>query len=490
MSDRLSLANLHRVDAAIRPAVDPRGLEVGIVHLGLGAFVRAHGLVFTERAMALSGETAWGYCGVTQRSRSVLEQLGPQDGLYTVLVRDGDEARPQVVGTARDLLFAGGDPAALAARLADARVRLVTLTVTEKGYRHDPSTRGLRRDDPDVVADVAGRDPVTVVGQLVRGLRARRSADVGPISLLSCDNLSGNGAVLRRVVLDYCALLDDPGLADWIDANVAFPSSMVDRIVPATTAADRAETLELLGLVDEGIVATEPFAQWVIEDSFAAGRPAWQLAGATMTDHVEPYERMKLRLLNGSHSTMAYLGMLAGHDYIADAVRDPDIAGVVERLMVDDMTPTLEVPSGFDLPAYREQLVARFNNTALRHRLTQVAMDGSQKIPIRMLEPIRERLASGASPVAATLCVAAWMHCMAGGPAADGSAISVDDPLADRMRLAASGPDGPLAGMLGVSEVFGDLADDAEFRGLVGGHFDTLTRYGAKAAASAVGSPS
>ena len=398
MSPRLSLATLSRLEPAFAPPVDPRALSVGIVHLGLGAFARAHGLVFTQAAIAATGDTSWGYCGVTQRSRTVLEQLQPQDGLYTVLVRSGTAATPQLVTVARELLFAGDSAAAVTDRLAAPDTRLVTLTVTEKGYRHDPSTGRLRISDPDVAADAAGRPPVAVVGQLVRGLAARRAADAGPVSLLSCDNLSANGEVLQAVVHDFCALLGDDGLSDWIADNVAFPSSMVDRITPATTAHDLAEVAALLGVADEGVVVTEPFSQWVVQDTFAAGRPAWEAAGATLTDDVLPYERIKLRLLNASHSTIAYLGALAGYDHIAQAIGDPAIAGVVERLMQQDMTPTLTVPSGFDLISYQAQLLERFGNSALLHTTRQIAMDGSHKLPVRLLGAIRERLAAGATP--------------------------------------------------------------------------------------------
>ena len=247
---------------------------------------------------------------------------------------------------------------------------------------------------------------------------------------------------------------------------------MVDRMVPATTEADRAETSRLLGLVDEGVVVAEPFSQWVVQDTFAAGRPAWDLVGATLTADVAPYERIKLRLLNASHSTIAYLGALAGYDYIADAVADPAIAGVVERLMVQDMTPTLAVPDGFDLIGYQAQLWERFGNTALLHTTRQIAMDGSQKLPVRLLGAIRERLAAGASPQAATLGVAAWMRYVAAGTADNGTPLTLDDPLAVRLREAVAGASTPaavVAALVGVTEVFGDLADDTAFRAMVTG---------------------
>ncbi len=488
---RLSLATLAQVAPAAAVPIDPRALSVGVVHLGLGAFARAHSLVFSQAAMAATGDTGWGYCGVTQRSRDVLDRLVPQDGLYSVLVRDSSSARPAVVASARELLFAGDSAQALTDRLAAPSTRLVTLTVTEKGYRHDPSTGRLRSADPEVTADAAGRPPVTVAGQLVRGLAARRQADAGPISLLSCDNLAGNGEVLRAVVLGFCELLPDgAGLADWIADNVAFPSAMVDRMVPATTDTDRKEVATLLGLEDAGVVVAEPFSQWVVQDTFAAGRPAWHLVGATLTADVAPYERMKLRLLNASHSTIAYLGALAGYAYIAEAVDDPAIAGVVDRLMVQDMTPTLTVPEGFDVAAYQGQLRERFANTALLHKTRQIAMDGSQKLPVRLLGAIRERLADGATPEAATLGVAAWMRYVSAGVADDGTPLTLDDPLAARLREALGGATDPpavVAALVGVTEVFGDLRDDQTFRSLVTGHLETLTRHGALAAARAVG---
>jgi fructuronate reductase len=486
---RLSLATLDQVAPTWRPPFDPASLQVGIVHLGLGAFARGHGLVFTQGAIAATGDTRWGYCGVTQRSRSVVDQLAPQDGLYSVLVRDGSDVVPQVVGTVRDLLFAAGEPERLTALLAAPATRLVTLTVTEKGYRHDPATRRLRADDPEVIADAAGREPLTVVGQLVRGLAARRAADAGPVTLLSCDNLAGNGEVLRDVVTEFCSLLPGDGLRDWVEANVAFPSSMVDRITPATTDQDRADVARLLGLTDEGVVVTEPFSQWVVEDTFAAGRPAWELAGVTLTDDVAPYERMKLRLLNGSHSTMAYLGLLAGHEYVADAAGDPAIAAAVTLLMRDDVTPGLDMPAGFDLSGYQEQLRSRWRNAAIRHLLSQIAMDGSQKIPNRLFGPIKERLAAGATPAAATLGLAAWMRFVSAGRSDDGKPLALDDPLADRLHSAVAGASAPAAvadALFGVTEVFGDLGDDPSVRALVTGHLETLTKHGARAAAQAI----
>jgi fructuronate reductase len=489
--ERLGMGTLARVDPERRPRVDPRSLGVGIVHLGIGAFHRAHQAVFTEDAVAAAGGD-WGICGVTQRSRDVLEQLGPQDGLYSVLEHGGADPGLRVVGAVRDLLFAGAEPERLTAALAAPTTRVVTLTVTEKGYRHDPATGRLRLADPGVAADLAGGAPRTVVGQLVRGLQARRGADAGPITLLSCDNLPANGAVLRNLVADFCAALpaaEGEPLAEWIDESVRFPSSMVDRIVPATTDGDRAEAAKLLGLDDHGVVVTEPFRQWVVEDDFAAGRPAWEHAGAVLTAGVAPYEAMKLRLLNGSHSTLAYLGALAGHAHVADAMRDEGIAGVVAHLMADEVAPTLAVPDGFDVVAYQQQLLDRFRNPALRHRTVQIAMDGTQKLPQRLLGTIADGLAAGARPRLACLGVAAWMRYVSTARAQDGGPLPVDDPMADRLGELTAGADTPSAvahALLSLEEVFGaELPADPVFRELVVDGLERLTTAGVAAATRA-----
>jgi fructuronate reductase len=471
---RLSLSTVDTVDASRRPRVDPRELRVGIVHLGLGAFHRAHQATFTEDAVAAAGGD-WGICGVSQRSSAVIEQLAPQDGLYTVLA----EGEARVVGTERDLLFAGTQGDRVVARMADPAVRITTLTVTEKGYRHDPATGRLRGDDV-TRADAAAGMPRTVVGQVVRGLQARMNAGAGPHTVLSCDNLAGNGRTLAGLVGDFLDLMaaSDP-LRAWIDEHVSFPNCMVDRITPATTDADRDEARALIGLDDEGVVVTESFRQWVIEDDFRAGRPAWERAGALLVDDVTPYEVMKLRLLNGAHSTLAYLGALAGLDTIAETMARDAFATVVRRLMNDDVAPTLDVPADFDLKAYQEQLLDRFANPALRHRTVQVAMDGSQKLPQRLLGTIRDRRSAGAQPRWAAFAVAAWMRWVQ-------TASTLDDPLAPLLRrtlAGASAADDVVRRLLGVREVFGDdLRDDTTLRDLL---VDALERIGGRGALAA-----
>lgn len=446
----------------MRPRVDPRALRVGIVHLGLGAFHRAHQAVFTEDA-----DDGWAICGVSQRSARAVEQLAPQDGLYTVLTRGSDGVEARVVSTVRELIYAKADPTRVIARIADPAVQITTLTVTEKGYRHDPATGRLRGGDAGIRADLAGGPPRTVIGQLVRGLESRMRHDAGPHTVLCCDNLASNGRTLAGLVRDFLELSGQKRLQAWIDSNVSFPNCMVDRIVPAATDADREAAYALTGLHDQVVVSTEPFRQWMIEDDFRGGRPAWEKAGALLVDDVAPYETMKLRLLNGSHSTLAYLGCLAGYRTIAEATGA--FGDVVWRLMHDDVAPTLRLPGGFDLDAYQLQLLERFANPALRHLTAQVAMDGSHKLPQRLLATIRARRAAGAEPRWATYAVAAWMRWVQVAP-------ELADPMAPRLHAAVAAACTPKAvvdALLDLGEIFGDLRDDAVVRDLL---IDALDR--------------
>jgi fructuronate reductase len=437
-----------RLSLTSRPREVPA--SVGIVHLGIGAFHRAHQAVYTEDA----GD-GWGICGITQRSPAVAELLVPQDGLYSVLERGPGGVSARVIGAVREVLT--GE--ATAERIADPAVRIVSLTVTEKGYRHDPATGRLRRDDPEVRLDLTGRKPHTVIGWLVRGLATRDA----PVTVLCCDNLTANGDTLRALVEEYC----ERGRVR-LGCEATFPNAMVDRIVPATTPEDLDEAERLLGVRDEGAVVTEPFTQWVIEDVFAAGRPAWETAGAIFTDDVAPYEKMKLRLLNGAHSMLAYLG--PGFPYVSDAVGE--LGDAVRRYMDEDASPTLEVPPGFDLAAYKSSLLERFANPALRHRTAQIATDGSQKLPQRLLGVVRDRLAAGAEPRWAALAVAAWMRHVQ-------TARELDDPMADLLRTAvarASTPSDVVDALLSVTDVFGpDLRESVVFRDLLVDHLTRLS---------------
>jgi len=479
---RLSLSTLDEVwtSAWTEPIVDPRSVRVGIVHLGIGAFHRAHQAVYTENAAATTGETGWGICGVTQRSTAVLEQLVPQDCLYTVLERGPGAVPPQVIGSVRAVLFAGGTPSAVVARIADPAVRIVTLTVTEKGYRRDARGR-LDRTDEVVRADLAGAPPRSAVGQLVRGLQRRAGTTGAPLTVVSCDNLTGNGAVLRSLALNFCAALpsaESEPLVDWIDSSVRFPGTMVDRIVPAATEADREEVRRRLGFSDAALVVTEPFRQWVVQDDFAADRPAWDKVGALLVPDVTPYETAKLRLLNAAHSMLAYLGALAGHDLVSEAVADATLVAAATALMTQDAVPTLHLPDGFDVDAYIAEVISRFANPALRHRSVQIAMDGSQKLPVRLLGTVADRLRAGAEPCWAARAVAGWMVYVGLRRDRRGRPLPLDDPLAATLTAVTDPARTPAAlvdALLGIREIFTEeLAGSAAFRELLVAHVGEL----------------
>ncbi len=424
------------------PRVDPRGLEVGIVHLGLGAFHRAHQALYTEDALAAE-PGPWGICGASRRSRGVVDALNEQDGLYGVLERGPEEDRVRVTGVVREALVAAERPDALRDRLAAPGTHVVTLTVTEAGYE-------------------AGAAPVAM---LVRGLEARRAAGVdSPLAIVSCDNLPQNGEVLRGLVAGAAS----DALADWIAAHADFPSTMVDRIVPAATAADRDSASRLIGARDEATVVGEPFTQWVIEDAFRGRRPAWEQAGAMLVPDTRPYEAMKLRLLNGGHSALAYLGLLRGHETVADGVDDPELSAFLERLW-SEVTPTLDPVPGIDLARYRADLLTRWSNPRIAHRLEQIAGGGANKLPARLLAPARELLEAGKEPAAISLVVAAWLRRLETAASGD-----VEEEVA--AAVAGASPAAAAERALGVSAVFGeDLRESAVFRGLVAEGLAALT---------------
>jgi fructuronate reductase len=466
-----------------RPGYDLDAVRVSIVHLGVGAFHRAHQAVALDDRLA-AGERDWAICGASLRSPETRDALAPQDGLYTLAVRSGDGERLRVVGSLRSLLVAPESPEALLRAMSGPAVRIVSLTVTEKGYCHDPATGMLRGDHPEIVADLASPTlPRSAPGFLVEALRRRRDAGAPPFTVLCCDNLPSNGRTVRQVVTGFAALLDRD-LARWIEDEVAFPSTMVDRIVPATTGEDRAAIAAQLGLNDAWPVVTEPFTQWVIEDRFSSGRPRLDEAGAELVANVAPYELMKLRLLNGSHSTLAYLGYLAGYETIAETMADPAFARLVRGLMDEEVTPTLRVPPGADLGRYKASLLARFANPALKHRTWQIAMDGSQKLPQRLLGTVRDRLAAGAPIARLALGIAAWMR-YAAGIDERGQPIDLRDPLRERL-LRIGRETGLVAERLApaylrIREIFGDdLPGDPHFAEPVTRALAVLIQDGAK----------
>lgn len=480
MASRGAGPRLSAARAAARLPYDRSRITPGIVHLGVGAFQRAHLAVYVDDV--LSADPSWGIIGASLRRSDTRKALAPQDFLYTLAVRSGSGTATRVIGSLLDVLDATAQRAELIAAMADPRIRIVSLTVTEKGYCHDPATGALDPYHPDVLHDLTyPESPVSAPGLIVRALELRRAAGVAPFAVLCCDNLPANGETTGRIVTAFAALRDTR-LADEVAGEVAFPSTMVDRIVPATTDADRRLVRELTGFADAWPVVTEPFSQWVIEDRFPAGRPPFETVGAQFVRDVRPFESMKLRMLNGSHSTLAYLGYLAGHEFVNDAVAEPAFRALIHALMTDEVMSTLPAGLG-ELGAYRDALLERFANPALRHRTWQIAMDGSRKLPQRLLGTIRDRLAEGRPITLAALGVAAWMRYVTGVDE-HGRAIDVKDPLAPRLRAisdsAGRAPAQLVDRLLGVTEVFGnDLPRSETFRAGLIGHLASLFQRGA-----------
>ncbi|WP_298161052.1 mannitol dehydrogenase family protein [Brevundimonas sp.] len=480
---RLSNASLAGLPAEVeRPGYDRGSVKTGVVHLGIGAFHRAHQAVVFDDALR-SGDLRWGVLGVSLRSPGVRDQLTPQDGLYSLVVRDGVTDRTRIIGAVQGVRVAPEDPAAVVAAMASPDVHLVTLTVTEKGYRLDPASGGLLTGDPDVAADLADlSQPRTAPGFLVAALAERRRSGLPPFTVVSCDNLPHNGARVRAAVLAMAGA-HDPALARWIEAEGAFPQTMVDRIVPATTPDDIAVQAARIGVRDEGMVKTEPFTQWVIEDRFAGPRPDFAAFGVQLTSEVAPWEDAKLRLLNGAHSSIAYLGGLAGLEFVHQVVAIPAFRAFVERLW-DEAETTLNPPPGLDIPAYRRDLMARFSNPSLQHRTRQIAMDGSQKLPQRLLATITARLDADRPIDALALGVAGWIRWQ-DGVTETGEGFKIDDPMAatlagalvdavtatDRVRAVSS-----LTGIVAPR-----LADDDRFTGMVAHHLDGIAVQGVEA---------
>lgn len=479
---RLSNATLSHLSKEVaRPGYDRSQTMIGIVHLGIGAFHRAHQAVYTDSVLA-SGDNSWGILGVSLRSGDTRDALEPQDGLYTVATRSGDGDSFRVIGSISGLMVAPENPKAVLDAMTSAAVRIVSLTVTEKGYCYSPASAALDEAHPDIVHDLANPDaPKSAIGFIVEAIARRRANGIEPFTLLSCDNLPANGETLRRVVTRF-AELRDSGLANYISEKIAFPSTMVDRIVPATTEADRAMTLGATGLVDAWPIMTEPFTQWVVEDRFPAGRPAWEKFGVTFVEDVDAFELMKLRLLNGSHSTLAYLGYLAGHETVSDVMNAPGFSELVKAMMDEEISPTLPPLPGFDLAAYKAQLRERFRNPALRHRTWQIAMDGSQKLPQRLLNTIRNCIETGLPFDRLALGVAAWMRYVTGVDE-KGDVIEVRDPLAAELKMRAANKNNAVDlsnALVGMEQIFGkDLPESEEFLQKVRVQLENLVRQGA-----------
>jgi len=411
-----------------RPHYNRREVTSGIVHLGVGAFHRAHQAVYLDDILQ-KGESGWGITGISLRRPDMRDALQAQDYLYSMTMRDGEQDQPRIIGSLVKMLVAPEDPQAVVAALADPATKIISLTITEKGYCYAPATASLDENHSDILHDSKNlENPRSALGFLVAAIKRRVELKLPPVTLLSCDNLPANGETLRRVILRFAEIVA-PELVDYIAHSIAFPSTMVDRIVPATRGEDKILANALLGCEDKWPVMTEPFSQWVVENHFAGPRPPLEEVGVELVGDVAPFELMKLRLLNGSHSTLAYLGYLAGYDSVSEVMQAPYFAQFIHQMMDEEITPTLPFLTGFDLRNYKDALIERFKNPALKHRTWQIAMDGSQKIPQRLLGTIRAQLQAGKNIDHLLLGLAGWLR-YASGKDEKGANIDVRDPQA------------------------------------------------------------
>jgi fructuronate reductase len=456
-----ALAALDRRDVTL-PAYDRTRVTTGVVHFGPGAFHRVHQACYFDDI--LQSDPRWGICEVSLHSTGVRDALVPQEGLYTIAILD-EQSSFRVIGAVKELLVAPESPSAVLARMVNPATRIITATITEKGYCLDKSG-GLDFSHPDIAHDLQNlAAPRTFVGFLARALRMRHELGHEPFNVISCDNLADNGHRLQRAVLEYVRA-SDPTLAAWIEDQVPFPCTMVDSITPATDDALRARVKETLAVEDRWPVQRESFCQWVIENKLRGPQPDWAAVGVTVTDDVAGFERAKLRLLNGAHSTLAYTGSLAGYDTVAATMTDPALASFVRHLMTEDIRPSLKAPSGLDLDAYIDAVLRRFRNRTIRHLLAQIAWDGSQKLPFRILPVIAGNLTAGRSIARLCVPIAAWFHFIR-RQARHGREII--DPLAPQLlelaKRCTGEPAGDVATFLGLEKVFSaELARNTTFR--------------------------
>ena len=470
------------------PEYDRDGVAVGIVHLGVGGFHRAHQAMYLDRLMSQGKGLEWGICGVgvLPQDRRMAEVMAAQDCLYTLVVKHPDGTlEPRVIGSMVQYLLAPDDPDAVIERMAAPTTRIVSLTITEGGYNVNQVTGEFDAADDDVQHDlVAGRAPRTAFGLVVEALVRRRERGVPPFTVMSCDNIQGNGDVARRMFAAYAALRD-PELGPWLEQSVQFPNSMVDRITPVTSDADREVLEERFGVRDAWPVVCEPFTQWVLEDSFAGDRPPLEEVGVQLVDDVEPYELMKLRLLNASHQALAYLGYLSGYRYAHEVCQDPLFVRFLLGYMDDEATPTLEPVPGVDLGDYKHTLIERFANPEVRDTLARLCAESSDRIPTWLVPVIRSQLASGGDIARSALVVASWAR-YAEGVDEQGASIEVVDRRRDRVMAAAQRQQQDPVAFLADRELFGDLVDDARFVEAYTAALASLHERGARATLEAL----
>lgn len=467
------------------PTYDRTGLTASIVHIGVGGFHRAHQAMYLDRLLTLrGGQDSICGVGVLPSDRGIRDVMAEQDCLYTLVTKHPNGSlEPRVIGSITEYLFAPEDPDAVVEKMAAATTTTVSLTITEGGYPVDPGTWAYLPDKAattDQAVDAGLPFFPSAFGLIVEALRRRRDRGQVPFTVMSCDNLAHNGEIARAAVTGYARGLD-PALADWLEVHGRFPSSMVDRITPVTTDADR-DALHALGIDDKWPVVAEPYVQWVLEDSFAAGRPRWQRAGVQVVDDVSPWETMKLRLANGGHQALCHLGVLAGYRYAHEAADDPAIAAYLSAYL-DEALPTLQVVPGLDADIFRAALLPRWGNAAVADTLDRIRTDSSDRLPTWMLPVVHDNLRTGGPIAASALACAAWAHACQ-GHTDDGTALPILDRRAALLaQLGTAQLTDPTA-FISEPILFGELAHDQRFASAFASAYDTLVSKGARAAAS------
>jgi mannitol 2-dehydrogenase len=466
---------------ATLPEYDRSALKTGIVHIGVGAFHRAHQAYYTDMLLQNAGNTGWGICGIglLESDRKIIDWLVQQDGLYTVLITQPDGIlTARVIGSLIECLYAPDSPHAVIEKMADPDIKIITLTITEGGYNFDSATGEFLIGDPSVQTDLKNPEsPVTVFGYLTRALKRRMDRGLKGLTIQSCDNIPHNGDVLRRMLLSYVKEAE-PHMTDWIKEEIAFPNSMVDRITPVTTSRDKENIKAVFSIDDACPVVCEPYIQWVIEDNYANGRPSWETVGIKFVNDVAPYEKMKIRLLNAGHSLLGFLGTLSDCITVDEAVSVPLIADFLRHFMDRDVTPVLGTVEGIDLAEYKDNLIQRFGNQYIKDNLSRICLDSSAKIPKFVLPTIRENLESGGEIKHATAIIAAWCRYLelAGTP---GHTYEVQDSMKDLLQKNAVASDklDPLA-FIKTETLFGDLVKSERFVSAYLSVIDAFRKYG------------
>ncbi|MEI6898035.1 MAG: fructuronate reductase [Psychromonas sp.] len=477
-------------ESVSQPTYDRSLLKSRIVHLGFGAFHRAHQGMFTDE-VARKSNSDWGICEINLfGGEALITSLREQNHLYTVAEKGAQSTEVKVIGSVNESLHPTFDGVlAVIEKMAEPQVAIVSMTITEKGYCADPTTGLLDKNNSLVIADLENpTQPKSALGYIVQALKLRRERGIPPFTVMSCDNLQENGHVAKTVIIEFSKLLD-PVLSAWIEENVTFPCTMVDRIVPAATEETLQEITSLLGVTDPCAIACEPFRQWVIEDNFVAGRPDWNIAGAEFVVDVVPYEEMKLRMLNGSHSFLAYLGYLGGYKHISDTMTDAGYRKAALDMMMQAQAPSLNMPEGTDLGSYAKLLIERFTNPSLKHQTWQIAMDGSQKIPQRMGGSLRFHLEQGSDFKWLAAGIAGWMRYVT---AVDeqGNAIDVRDPMAEMLKAICDKHGKNLSlvpALLAIEAIFiPEIGQNAQVIEAVTSAYRSLINNGAKATVAAL----